>query len=43
VAEIPGLFFIGSLWQVDRTSAALVGMPRNARMLASRLGIGQVG
>jgi putative flavoprotein involved in K+ transport len=38
-AEIPGLFFIGSLWQVDQTSATLFGMPRDARMLAGRLGI----
>lgn len=39
VAQIPGLFFIGSLWQVDQTSATLFGMPRDARSLAARLGI----
>ena len=39
VADTPGLFFIGSLWQVDQTSATLFGMPRDARILAARLGI----
>ncbi|MGZ8563425.1 MAG: NAD(P)-binding domain-containing protein [Candidatus Limnocylindria bacterium] len=39
VAEMPGLFFIGSLWQVDQASATLFGMPRDARSLAARLGI----
>ena len=43
VAEIPGLFFIGSLWQVDQTSATLFGMPRDAGLLAERLGIPPAG
>lgn len=39
VTELPGLHLIGSLWQVDQTSATLIGMPRDARALAARLGI----
>jgi putative flavoprotein involved in K+ transport len=35
--DIPGLFFIGSLWQVDQTSATLFGLPRDARALAARM------
>ena len=38
-AEAAGLYFIGSLWQTDQTSATLFGMPRDARRLAARLGI----
>jgi putative flavoprotein involved in K+ transport len=39
VTEIPGLFFIGSLWQYDLASATLVGLRRDARMLAERMGL----
>ena len=39
VSAIEGLFFIGSLWQVDQTSATLFGLPRDARALAAHLGI----
>jgi len=39
VSEVPGLFFIGSLWQHDQTSATLYGMPRDARALAERMGL----
>jgi putative flavoprotein involved in K+ transport len=39
VSAIDGLFFIGSLWQVDQTSATLIGMPRDARALAAQFGI----
>lgn len=40
VSEVPGLSFIGSLWQHDQTSATLFGMPRDARELARRMGLG---
>jgi hypothetical protein len=40
VTEIPGLYVIGSLWQHDLTSATLFGMPRDARVLAERMGLG---
>ena len=39
VSEVPGLFFVGSLWQHDMTSATLFGLPRDARALADRMGI----
>jgi putative flavoprotein involved in K+ transport len=39
VTEVPGLFFVGSLWQHDQTSATLFGMPRDARVLAERMGL----
>jgi putative flavoprotein involved in K+ transport len=39
VSETPGLFFVGSLWQHDQTSATLFGMPRDARVLAARMGL----
>jgi len=39
VSEVPGLFFLGSLWQHDQTSATLFGMPRDARVLAERMGL----
>ena len=39
VSELPGLYFIGSLWQHDQTSATLFGMPRDARYLAARMGL----
>jgi putative flavoprotein involved in K+ transport len=39
VSELPGLSFIGSLWQHDQTSATLFGMPRDARVLAARMGL----
>jgi putative flavoprotein involved in K+ transport len=41
VTEVPGLSLIGSLWQVDQTSATLFGMPRDARSLAATLGLGE--
>ncbi len=40
VTEVPGLYFLGSLWQHDQTSATLFGMPRDARVLAARMGLG---
>ncbi len=40
VSEVPGLYFLGSLWQHDQMSATLVGLPRDARALASRMGLG---
>jgi putative flavoprotein involved in K+ transport len=39
VTEIPGLYVIGSLWQHDQASATLVGTPRDARVLAERMGL----
>lgn len=39
VSEVSGLFLLGSLWQVDQTSATLVGLPRDARLLAARMGL----
>jgi putative flavoprotein involved in K+ transport len=40
VTEVPGLYLLGSLWQHDQTSATLFGMPRDARVLAARMGLG---
>jgi putative flavoprotein involved in K+ transport len=39
VSEVPGLYFIGSLWLHDQTSATLVGVARDARALAERMGL----
>ena len=39
VSEVPGLYFIGSLWQHDMASATLFGLPRDARFLAARMGL----
>ena len=39
VSETPGLFFIGSLWQWDQTSATLFGVGRDAAILAQRMGL----
>jgi putative flavoprotein involved in K+ transport len=39
VSELPGLYFIGSLWQWDQTSAALFGLGRDAEILARRMGL----
>lgn len=39
VTGLPGLFVIGSLWQLDQGSATLFGMPRDARHLARHLGL----
>ena len=39
VSDIPGLFFIGSLWQHDQGSATLFGLQRDARVLAERMGL----
>jgi putative flavoprotein involved in K+ transport len=39
ITEVPGLSFIGSLWQYDQTSAALFGLARDAQVLAERLGL----
>ena len=38
-SELPGLFFIGSLWQWDQTSATLFGVGRDAEILAGRMGL----
>lgn len=39
VSEIPGLYFIGSLWQHNQLSATLVGVDLDARALAERMGV----
>ncbi len=39
VAEVPGLFFIGSLWQHSQASATLFGVDTDARELARRMGL----
>ena len=39
VSELPGLAFIGSLWQWDQTSATLFGVGRDAEVLARRMGL----
>jgi putative flavoprotein involved in K+ transport len=39
VTEVPGLYLLGSNWQYDQTSATLIGMPRDARVLAARMGL----
>jgi len=39
VSQIPGLFFIGSLWQHDQASATLFGVQRDAQVLAERMGL----
>jgi putative flavoprotein involved in K+ transport len=40
VSPVPGLYFLGSLWQHDQTSATLVGLQRDGRVLAERMGLG---
>jgi putative flavoprotein involved in K+ transport len=39
VSEVPGLYFLGSLWLHDQTSATLIGLQRDARVLARRMGL----
>ncbi len=39
VAELPGLYFIGSLWQRTQASATLFGVGTDARELAAAMGI----
>lgn len=39
VTEVPGLFVIGGLWQRDQVSATLIGLPRDARVLAAAMGL----
>ncbi len=41
LTEVPGLSVIGSLWQHDQTSATLVGLQRDARVLAAQMGLGR--
>ncbi len=41
VTEVPGLYFIGSLWLHTQASAALVGVDLDARALAERMGLTQ--
>jgi putative flavoprotein involved in K+ transport len=41
--DVPGLSLIGGLWQHDQLSATLVGLPRDARYLAERLGLSATG
>ena len=41
VSELPGLYFIGSLWQHTQLSATLVGVDLDARALAERMGVGE--
>jgi putative flavoprotein involved in K+ transport len=40
VTQVPGLTFIGLLWQLDNASANLAGVARDAEYLASRWGGG---
>lgn len=42
VTEIPGLYVLGSLWQRDQASATLIGVSRDARVLAGRMGLAPV-
>jgi putative flavoprotein involved in K+ transport len=39
VTEVPGLYFIGSLWQHNQASATLFGLELDARVLAERMGL----
>ena len=39
ISELPGLTFIGSLWQWDQISATLFGVGRDAEILAGRMGL----
>jgi putative flavoprotein involved in K+ transport len=39
VTEVPGLHFIGSLWQHNQGSATLFGVELEARALAARMGL----
>ena len=39
VTAVPGLYFIGSLWQLNQLSATLVGVDLEARVLAERMGL----
>ena len=39
VGEIPGLFFIGALWQSSQASATLFGVDTDARELVQRMGL----
>lgn len=39
VGRVPGLYFLGTSWLHDQLSASLVGLPRDARMLAQGLGL----
>ncbi len=43
ISSVPGLSFIGTLWQRDMLSANLVGLQRDARVLAARMGLGAAG
>lgn len=39
VSEVPGLYFIGSLWQHSQASATLFGLETEARDLAQQMGL----
>ena len=39
VTSVPGLYFIGSLWQHTQASATLFGLDLDARALAERMGL----
>ena len=39
VSELPGLYFIGSLWQRTQASATLFGVGTDARELAAAMGL----
>jgi putative flavoprotein involved in K+ transport len=41
VTEVPGLYFIGSLWQHSQASATLFGVELEARALAARMGMAE--
>lgn len=43
VSAVPGLFFLGSLWQYDQGSATLFGLQRDGRVLAERMGLASAG
>jgi putative flavoprotein involved in K+ transport len=40
VTDVPGLYFIGSLWQHTQASATLFGVSLDARALAEHMGLG---
>lgn len=39
VGQVPGLFFLGTPWLHDQLSASLLGLPRDARVLARGMGL----
>ena len=41
-SEVPGLFFLGSLWQRNQASSTLFGVGLDARRLAALMGLPSV-